>query len=91
MPLAVGNISNQVHVLTLGSAQQAVYCLYYNFYYVDVLPLIETADVVCVGRLAIVEDEVNGTSVVLHIEPVAHVLALAIDRKRLLVTDVVDK
>ena len=53
--------------------------------------LIETADVVCVGRLAIVEDEVNGTSVVFHIEPVAHVLALAIDRKRLLVTDVVDK
>ena len=37
------------------------------------------------------ENHVDGAGMVFHEEPVAHVLALAIDRKRLLVADVVDK
>ena len=37
------------------------------------------------------EYKVDGACVVLNIQPVAYVLALAIDRKRLLVADVVDE
>ena len=37
------------------------------------------------------EDEVDGTGVVLDEEPVAHVLALAIDGQRLAMADVVDE
>ena len=37
------------------------------------------------------EDEVDGTGMVFHEQPVAHVLALAIDGQRLAMADVVDK
>ena len=37
------------------------------------------------------ENHVDGAGMVFHEEPVAHVLALAIDRQRLLVADVVDE
>ena len=37
------------------------------------------------------EDEVDGAGVVLHEQPVAHILALAIDGQRLAVADIVDK
>ena len=37
------------------------------------------------------ENEVNGTGVVFHIEPVTDVFAFAIDREGLTLTDVVDE
>ena len=37
------------------------------------------------------EDKVNGTGMVFHIEPVPHILALTIYRQRLTMADVVDE
>ena len=72
-------------------AEQAVHGLDDDFYQVDVFPFVEAADVVCVGHFAFMENQVDGAGVVFHIEPVAHVLAFAIDRKGLAVADVVDE
>jgi len=89
--LTVSDVCDEVHVLALLAAEQTVNGLDDNLDYVDVLPFVEAADVVCVGRLAFVEDEVDGAGVVFNIEPVTHVLALAVDWQRLLVADVVYK
>ena len=58
---------------------------------VDVFPLVEATDVVGFSNGALMEDKVDGTGMVFHIEPVAYVLALAIDREGLAVTDIVDE
>lgn len=87
----VGYVRNQVHVFTLLAAQQTVYRVDYHLDDVNVLPLIETADVIGSCRLTVVENHVDGPRMVFHIQPVAHVFPLAIYRQRLAVTDVVDE
>ena len=89
--LAVGHVGNQVHVLAFLPAQQTVNGPDDHPDDVDVLPLVEAADVVGVGNLPLVENQVDGTGVVLHVQPVAHVLALAVHGQGLAVTDVVDE
>ena len=86
---AVGDEGDELLRLTLGIAEKAVHCLDDYLDEVDVLPLVEAADVVCVGNLAIMEDEVDGTRVVFHKQPVADVLALSVYGQRLAVADVV--
>ena len=88
---AVRHEGDEVQVRTLRTAQQPVHRIDYHLDKVDVLPLVEAADVVCVGYLSLVEDQVDGPGVVLHVEPVPHVLSLAVDRKRLAVADIVDE
>ena len=58
---------------------------------IDVLPLVEAADVVGFSDFALMENQVDGPGMVLDIEPVTDILALAIDRQRLAMADVVDK
>ena len=58
---------------------------------VDILPLVEAADIIRFGRLALVENQVNGPCVILDIESIAYVLALAIHRKRFALADIIDK
>ena len=87
----VGDKGDEVQVLALLASQQAVDGLDDDLDDVDVLPLVEAADIISLGNLTLMEDEVDGTGVVLHVEPVAHVLSLAVDRQRLTVADVVDK
>ena len=87
----VGDVGDEVQRVALGVAQQAVDGLDDDVDNVDILPLIEAADIVGLVDLALVEDEVDSTGVVLYIEPVAHVLALAIHGKGLALTDVVDE
>ena len=87
----VGYVGNQVHVFTLLAAQQTVYRVDYHLDDVNVLPLIETADVIGFCRLTVVENHVNSPRMIHHIQPVAHVFPLAIHRQRLAVTDVVDE
>ena len=77
--------------MACSSAEQAIHGLDYHLDDVDVLPLIETTDVVGLGDLAMVENHVDGTSVILYIQPVAHVLTLAIHWQWLAMTDVVDE
>ena len=58
---------------------------------IDVLPFVETSDVVRLSHSSLVEDEVNGSCMILHIKPVADVLSLAINGQRLSVSDIVDE
>ena len=60
-------------------------------YQVDVLPFVESADIIGFSILAFVEDQVNGTSMVFYIEPVADILSFPIDRKRFSMSDIIDK
>ena len=47
---------------------------------VDVALLVKAADVICLGYRSLMENEVDCSRVVFNIQPVAHVLALAINR-----------
>lgn len=87
----VGDVGDEVHVLALLTAEKAVDGVDDNLDDVDVLPFVEAADIVCLGNPAVVEDHVDGAGMVLDVKPVADVLALAVDGKRLAVTDIVDK
>ena len=91
MTSTVGDIGYQFQTMSLRITQQTVNGLDDNLYDVDVFPLVETANVVCLVYLAVVEYNVDGTGMVNNIESVAHVLSLAIDRQWLAVTDVVDE
>ena len=88
---AVGDVGDEVEVGSLGAPQQTVHGLDEHLDDVDVLPLVEASDVVRLGDLSLVEDEVDGAGVVNDVEPVAHVLALAVDGQRLAVAYIVDK
>ena len=79
MSQTVSHVCDEVEVGTFGAAQQAVHRLDDHLDDVNVLPLVEAADVVGLSHLAVVEDGVDGTGMVFHIEPVAHILTLAID------------
>ena len=70
---------------------ETIHGINHNLDDVNILPLVENTNVVGLSNSAFVENEVNSTSMILNEQPVAHVLALAIDRKRFAVTDVVDK
>ena len=87
----VGDVGYQLLRLSLGLAQQTVDRLDDDLDEIDVLPLVESADVVGLGHLPLVEDEVDGAGVVLDEEPVAHVLTLAVDGEGFALTDVVDE
>lgn len=70
---------------------ETIHGINHNLDDVNILPLVENTNVVGLSNNAFVENEVNSTSMILNEQPVAHVLALAIDRKWFAVTDVVDK
>ena len=91
MTLSVCYISNQIQVSTLRATEQTVNSLDYHLDDIDVLPLVETADVVSLGNLTLVENHINGTGMLYYIQPVAHVLTLTIYRQWLAMTDIVDE
>ena len=91
MAEAVGNVGDEVEVFTFFATKEPVNGIDDYLDDVDVLPLVEAADVVGFGYLAIVEDEVDGTGVIFYKEPVAHVLSFAIDRQGFAVADIVDE
>ena len=91
MASAVGDEGDEVHILALLAAEETVDGVDEHLDDVDVLPLVEAADVIGVGNLSLMENDVDGTSMIFNIEPVAHVLTLTIDGQRLTVADVVDE
>ena len=91
MTEAVGDVGDEVEIFAFLTAKESVNGVDDNLYYIYVLPLIETADVVGLCHLALMEDKVDGTGMVFHEEPVAHVLSFAIYGEWLAVTDIVDE
>jgi len=87
----IRHVSDEVHVLAFRAAEQLIDGLDDDLDDVDVLPFVEAADVVSFGNLSVMENHVDGTCVVFDKEPVANVFALAVNRERLLVADVVDE
>ena len=91
MSSAIGYVGDEVEVFAFLSAQQTVNGFNHHFDDVNVLPLIEAADVVSFSNLALVENQVNSAGMVFNIEPVAHIFALAIYRQRLAVAYIIDE
>ena len=91
MARAVGNEGDEVHVGALGTAEEAVDGGDEDLDEVDVLPLVETADVVGLSDFTFVENHVDGPGVVDHIQPVADIFALAVNWKGFAMADVVDE
>ena len=91
MPWTVGDVCYEIHILTLRAAEETVDSVDNDTDDIDILPLIESADVVCLGDCATMEDGVNSTGMVLNIEPVTDVLTFAIDRERTAVAYIIDE
>ena len=89
--LSVCYISDEIHILAFLSAEQSINSLDNHLDDIDVLPLVETADVVSLGNLTLVENHIDGTGMIYYIQPVAHILTLTIYWQWLAMTDVVDE
>ena len=89
--LSVCYISDEIHILAFLSAEQSINNLDYHLDDIDILPLVETNDVVSLANLALMENHIDGTGMIYYIQPVAHVLTLTIYWQWLAMTDVVDE
>ena len=75
-------IGNESQTMSFRMTEDTVHCIYHHLDEIDILPFVESTDIVCFSVLSFVEYQVNGTSVIFHIEPVAYILTFAVDRKR---------
>ncbi len=91
MACTVCDEGDKIHILAFLTTQQTVNSLDDHLDDIDILPLVETTDVIGIGNLTLMEDEVDGTGMILNKQPVAHILTLAIDRQRLAMADIIDK
>ena len=66
MALAVGNVGYEVEVCAFGTTEKAVNSVDNDLNDVDVLPFVETTDVIGVSHLAFVENKVDGAGVVFY-------------------------
>ena len=89
--LSVCYISNQIQISTLRATEQSIHGLDNHLDDVDVLPLVETADVIGFGNLTLVENHIDDTGMIHYIQPVAHILTLTLYWQWLAMTDVVDE
>ena len=89
--LSISYVGDEVHILAFLSAEQSVNGLDNHLDDIDILPLVETTDVVSFGYLTLMENHIDGTGMIYYIQPVAHVLTLTIYWQWLSMTDVVDK
>ena len=91
MTEAVSYKSNEVEVLAFFTAKETVNCIDKNLNDVDVLPLIKASYVVGFCYFTLMENKVYCTGGVLYIEPVADILAFAIDGERFAMAYVIDE
>ena len=91
MAEAVCDVGDQAEAVTFWIAEKSIYSGYYDLDQVDVAPFVESADIVGLGYLSLMEDKIYCARMVFYLQPVAHILTLAIHRKRLALTDVVDE
>ena len=91
MAEAVGNVCDEVEIFAFFATEESVNGIDDDLDDVDVLPHDTATAVVDSRYLPLMEAEVNATGMVFYKEPVAYVLALAIDREGLSVANVVDE
>ena len=91
MAKTIGNVSDEIHILTFLAAKKSINCVNQNFDNVDILPLIKSTDIISIGNLAFVENSINCSCVILNIEPVTHIKAFAVNGQRFAMTDVINK
>ena len=77
MTLPVGDIGDQALGFPQGLAD--------DLDDIDVAHLVMAANVVDLAHPALMDNQVNGFAVILHIQPVPDVFSLSIDRQRLVV------
>ena len=91
MTESVCNIRNKSETMSFRISQDSIDSLYHDLDQVYILPLVETSDIIGLGYLSLMENHINRTGMVLDIQPVAHILALAIYRQRLTFQYIIDK
>ena len=91
MARTVRYVGNQIHILTLFTTKESINRLNNHLNQVDILPLVESSDVVGISYLSAMEDQIDCTSMILDIQPVADILTLSVNRQRLTMADIVDK
>ena len=91
MSEAVGDVGDEVEVFAFFATKESVNGIDDDLDDVDVLPLVEAANVVGFSYFALMEDKVDGTGMVFYKEPVAHVFTFAIYGQWLAMANVVDE
>lgn len=77
MAFSVGHISNEAFRFAEGAADQ--------LHNIDIPHFVVAADVVDLPCPAVMDDEVDGAAVILHIEPVAAIQPFTVNRQRFIV------
>src|SRR5258708_18103096 len=90
MPWPVFHVSDQLGRCTFRSAQFLIHKGAQQVYDIDILPFVETADIVFLSCLSFVKDGIDGAGMIFHIEPVPYILSFTIDGSRLVVENIVD-
>src|SRR6516164_6073320 len=57
---------------------------------INILPLIESSDIIFLPRFSFVEDQVNGGRVIIHPKPIPDILSFTIDWQGPSVLDIID-
>ena len=95
MTLPVGHICDQVvgdkGFSRIAVRQQLLQRIQHGMYDLNVLPLVMAADVVGLEEPALLLHHVDSLAVILHIQPVADILSVAVHRQRAPVKRVVDE
>ena len=88
---AVSNVCNQVHISTLRPSKQTVNGIDQDFDNVNIFPFVKATYIVSLSHLALMENHINCTGMILNIKPVTHVLTLAINRQWLAMPYIIDE
>ena len=91
MPRAVAHMADQPLGAPLRAPQSLVHETDQGVDHLDILSLAVTANIVRLAYSALMVDQIYRRSVVIDIEPVAYLTAVAVDRQLTLLTDVIDE
>lgn len=88
---AVGHECDEVIRMSLRVTEKPVDGADYDTDQIDILPFVEAPYIIGVGNASVVEYSIDRAGMVLDVEPVAHVLSLAIYWQRFAMADIIDE
>ena len=91
MTKTVCYISDKIEISSLGTTKKAIDCSNDSLNDIYILPFIEAAYIIGLCYSTIMENGIDSTSMVNDIKPVSYVFSLAVNRKRLTMTDIIDE